>query len=141
MVQLIVGNKGKGKTKYLLDSVNDAVANANGNIVYIDKSLKHMHELDKKIRLVDVSPYPVVGHDQLDGFICGVLSQDYDIEKIYIDSFTYIADIKDVKADLNAAVEQLEKISAMNKVDFVISVSSDKSEISEDLWEKIIIAL
>ena len=52
MVQLIVGDKGKGKTKYLLDKVNAEVKEADGNIVYLDKSSKHMHELDNKVRLI-----------------------------------------------------------------------------------------
>ena len=141
MVQLIVGNRGKGKTKYLLDSVNEAMKNASGNIVYIDKSLKNMYELNNKIRLIDVSPYPVKGYDQLEGFICGILSQDHDIEKIYIDGFSYIADIKDTKADLDTAINQIEKISSMFNVDFVISISSDKSELSEEVQKKIMVAL
>ncbi len=141
MVQLIVGNRGKGKTKYLLDSVNEAMKNASGNIVYIDKSLKNMYELNNKIRLIDVSPYPVKGYDQLEGFICGVLSQDHDIEAIYIDGFSYIADIKDTKADLDTAISQIEKISSMFNVDFVISISSDKSELSEEVQKKIMVAL
>ncbi len=141
MVQLIVGNRGKGKTKYLLDSVNEAMKNASGNIVYIDKSLKNMYELNNKIRLIDVSPYPVKGYDQLEGFICGVLSQDHDIEAIYIDGFSYIADIKDTKKDLDTAISQIEKISSMFNVDFVISISSDKSDLSEEVQKKIMVAL
>ena len=72
MVQLIVGDKGKGKTKYLLDKVNAEVKEAEGNIVYLDKSSKHMHELDNKVRLINVSEYPVKNADQFLGFICGV---------------------------------------------------------------------
>ena len=141
MVQLIVGNRGKGKTKYLLDSVNEAMKNASGNIVYIDKSLKNMYELNNKIRLIDVSPYPAKGYDQLEGFICGVISQDHDIEAIYIDGFSYIADIKDTKKDLDTAISQIEKISSMFNVDFVISISSDKSDLSEEVQKKIMVAL
>ena len=59
MVQLIVGKKGKGKTKQLLDKVNGAIKAAEGNIVYLDKSSKHMYELNNKIRLIDVSGYPI----------------------------------------------------------------------------------
>ena len=60
MVELIVGKKGKGKTKVLLDRVNGAVKEANGSIVYLDKSTKHMYELNNKVRLIDVSSYPVM---------------------------------------------------------------------------------
>ncbi len=141
MVQLIVGNRGKGKTKILIDNANDYVAKATGNIVYIDKSLKHMYELNNKIRLIDISPYPVKGYDQLEGFICGVLSQDHDIEAVYIDSFSLLSDIQDKITDMNSAVKLIEKISSLFNVNFVLSLSCEKSELSEELQEKIIVAL
>lgn len=59
MVQLIIGDKGEGKTKQLLDKVNEAIQEARGNIVYLDKSTKHMYELNNKIRLIDVSGFPL----------------------------------------------------------------------------------
>lgn len=75
MVELIVGKKGKGKTKVLLDRVNGAVKEANGSIVYLDKSTKHMYELNNKVRLIDVSSYPLKNADEFVGFICGIISQ------------------------------------------------------------------
>lgn len=141
MVQLIVGNRGKGKTTHLIDNANNAIKDASGNIVYLDKNSKHMFELNNKIRLIDVSIYPVKGYDQLEGFICGVISQDHDIERVYIDSFSYLADIQDIKTDLDKAVGQIEAISSAFDVDFVVSVSNDKSELSEALQEKIVVAL
>ena len=140
MVQLIVGERGKGKTKHLLDGANEAVTNATGNIVYLDKNSKHMYELNNKIRLIDISQFPVKGY-QLEGFICGVISQDHDIEKIYIDSFSTLADIKDVETDLKKALGQIEFISSSFNVDFVVSISNDKSELDASLQEKIITAL
>ena len=74
MVQLIVGKKGKGKTKHLLDKVNSEVQNVSGNIVYLDKSTKHMYELNNKIRLIDVSSYMISNSDEFVGFICGIIS-------------------------------------------------------------------
>ena len=75
MVQLIVGKKGKGKTKQLLDKVNAEVKTANGNIVYIDKSTKHMFELNNKVRLISATDYPLKNSDEFIGFICGIVSQ------------------------------------------------------------------
>ena len=69
MVQLIVGKKGKGKTKQLLDKVNGVIKTAEGNIVYLDKSTKHMYELNNKVRLIDVSAYPLNNSDEFIGFI------------------------------------------------------------------------
>ncbi len=80
MVQLIVGNKGKGKTKQLLDKVNNEIEKTKGNIVYLDKSTKHMFELNNRIRLIDVSDYLVTNADEFLGFICGIMSQDHDFK-------------------------------------------------------------
>ena len=71
MVQIIAGEKGKGKTKHLLDKVNQDVASVNGNIVYLDKSSRHMYELDNKVRLINVSDYLITNCDEFMGFICG----------------------------------------------------------------------
>ena len=87
MVQLIVGNKGKGKTKHLLDKVNAEIKSVQGNVVYLDKSTKHMFELNNKIRLIDVSDYLVTNSDEFIGFICGIISQDHDLQHMYFDSF------------------------------------------------------
>lgn len=106
MVELIVGKKGKGKTKVLLDRVNGAIKDANGNIVYLDKSTKHMYELNNKVRLIDVSGFPLKNADEFVGFICGVLSQDHDLEQIYLDSFLKIAKLEN--EDVTATLEQLE---------------------------------
>ena len=94
MVELIVGKKGKGKTKVLLDKVNGAVKEANGSIVYLDKSTKHMYELNNKVRLIDVSGFPVKNADEFVGFICGILSQDHDLEQVYLDSFLTTAKLE-----------------------------------------------
>ena len=72
MVQLIVGKKGKGKTKHLLDKVNTEVQSVSGNIVYLDKSTKHMYELNNKIRLIDLSSYMITNSDEFLGFISGI---------------------------------------------------------------------
>ena len=87
MVQLIVGRKGKGKTKQLLDKVNAEIKTVSGNIAYLDKSTKHMFELNNKVRLINVSEYMISDADEFVGFICGIISQDHDLEQMYFDSF------------------------------------------------------
>ena len=90
MIQLIVGRKGKGKTKYLLDKVNAAIKEASGNIVYLDKSGKHMYELNNKIRLINVKDYGITTSEEFIGIVCGIISQDHDLEEVYFDSFLTI---------------------------------------------------
>lgn len=139
MVQLIVGNKGKGKTKHLLEKVNLQVKETKGNIVYLDKSTKHMYELNNKVRLIDVSQYMITNHDEFVGFICGIVSQDHDLEQMFLDSFLKIAYLEN--EDITPVIEKLEKISQNYGIDFVLSVSMDESELPEALKSKIIVSL
>jgi len=139
MVQLIVGKKGKGKTKQLLDKVNAEVQSVSGNIVYLDKSTKHMYELNNKIRLIDVSDYMINGADEFVGFVSGIISQDHDLEQMYFDSFLKIACLED--KDVEATMTKLEAISEKFNVNFVVSISLDESELPASLKEKVIIAL
>ena len=139
MVELIVGKKGKGKTKVLLDRVNGAVKEANGSIVYLDKSTKHMYELNDKVRLIDVSSYPLKNADEFVGFICGIISQDHDLEQIYLDSFLKVSKLED--ADVTDTLDQLDKIGEKYGISIVVSISLDKEEIPEALQDKIAVAL
>ncbi|MDO4518950.1 MAG: twitching motility protein PilT [Eubacteriales bacterium] len=139
MIELIVGNKGKGKTKVLLDKVNSEIKNASGNIVYLDKSTKHMYELNNKVRLIDVSGYPIKNADEFVGFICGILSQDNDLEQIYLDSFLTTAKIGE--DDPTPVLKQLEDISKQFNLKIVVSISLDKEKLSADVQDSIICAL
>lgn len=145
MVQLIVGKKGKGKTKQLLDKVNSEVKEISGNIVYLDKSSRHMYELNNKVRLVDVSQYRLENSSEFIGFVCGIMSQDHDLQQMYFDSFLKISGLENndnVNYDgIAAAIEKLEKLSKKFEVDFVLSISMDETEIPAGLKEKILIAL
>jgi hypothetical protein len=139
MVQLIVGKKGKGKTKHLLDKVNSEVKSIAGSIVYLDKSTKHMYELNNKVRLIDVSQYMIENSSEFIGFVCGILSQDHDLQQMYFDSFLKISAL-DVQ-DISAVVEKLSKVSEAFGVDFILSVSMDEAELPENLKSKIVISL
>lgn len=127
MVQLIVGVKGEGKTKKLLDYVHEAVRTANGNLVYLDKSSRNIHELDNKVRLINVSEYPIQNTDQFVGFICGICSQDYDLEAMYLDGFLKIAKLEG--QDISDTLRQLDKVSELFNVKIVISVSMSTEEL------------
>ena len=139
MVQLIVGEKGKGKTKHLLDKVNSEIKNVSGNIVYLDKSSKHMYELNNKVRLIDVSDYFIENFSEFLGFVCGIISQDHDLEQMYFDSFFPIS--KANVSDLDACIEKLEKVGTKFGVDFVISASVTEADLSDFAKKKILISL
>ncbi len=145
MVQLIVGNKGKGKTKQLLDKVNSEVKEIPGNIVYLDKSSQHMYELNNKVRLIDVSQCSIENSSEFIGFVCGIMSQDHDLQQMYFDSFLKISCLEKAGAvdhdALTAAIEKLEKLSKSFEVDFVLSISMDEAELPAGLKDKVLVAL
>ncbi|HJA32304.1 MAG: twitching motility protein PilT [Clostridiales bacterium] len=139
MVQLIVGEKGKGKTKYLLDKVNTEVKNVKGSVVYLDKSSKHMFELNNKVRLINVLDYAVDSSDGFLGFVSGIISQDHDLEQMYFDSFLKIACLEG--QDITPVIERLEAMSETYGVDFVLSVSRNEDDLADSLKSKIIVSL
>ena len=139
MVQLIVGKKGKGKTKQLLDKVNSEVKDISGSIVYLDKSTKHMYELNNKVRLIDVSRYMIENESEFLGFVSGIISQDHDLEQMYFDSFLKIAGLEG--KDISAVIAKLDRMSDFFQVDFILSVSMDESELPEAVKDKIIVSL
>ena len=109
MIQLIVGEKGKGKTKSLLDKVNSEIKQARGSIVYLDKSAKHMYELNNKVRLIVAPDYMVNSSEEFLGFVSGIISQDHDLQQMYFDSFLKIACLEG--QDITPVVERLSKMS------------------------------
>lgn len=139
MVQIIAGRKGKGKTKYLLDMANTAVKEAKGSIVYLDKSSKHMYELNNKIRLINVAEFSVSTAEGFIGFICGIISQDHDLEAKYLDSFLKLAGLEG--EDITATLAELDQISAKYHVNFVLSVSMDGEELPESAKDMVLVAL
>ena len=139
MVQLIVGKKGKGKTKQILDKVNNEIKTVEGTVAYLDKSTKHMFELNNKVRLINVTDYMVENSSEFVGFISGILSQDHDLQQMYFDSFLKIACLEG--EDISPVVEKLEKMSDTFHVDFVLSVSMDGEELPESAKDMVLVAL
>ncbi len=140
MIEIICGVKGKGKTKELLDKVNKSVLSTSGNVVYLDKSQKHMYELNNKVRLINVTEFPISNCDEFLGFICGIVSQDHDLEEMYLDSFLTIASLED-EDGIVKAIEKLDVISEKYKIKFILSVSKDISELPECAKAKVVISL
>ena len=139
MVQLIVGKKGKGKTKCLLDKVNTEVKNVLGSVVFLDKNTKHMYELNNKIRLIVVSDFCITNPDEFIGFVSGIISQDHDLQQMYFDSFLKISCLEG--KDISEVIEKLDKLSEKFGVEFVLSLSLDESELPESVKSKVVISL
>ncbi len=139
MVQIIAGKKGKGKTKHLLDKANAVIKEAEGSIVYLDKSSKHMYELNNKIRLINVKGFDITDSSGFIGFICGIISQDHDLEIMFLDSFLKLACLEG--QDISETIAELEAIGQKFHVTFVLSVSMDADELPENAKKDVIISL
>ncbi len=139
MIQIIAGEKGKGKTKILIEKANLAAREAKGNVVYLDKNNKHMYELSNRIRLINVKDYCIENPSEFIGFLCGLVSQDHDLEAVFLDSFLTIAFIE---GDLlTPTLKKIEKISKEYDVDFTLSISMAEQAFPELMRENIAVAL
>ncbi len=139
MVEIIAGQKGKGKTKYLLEKANSAIKDAKGSIVYLDKSSKHMYELNNRVRLINVTDFGIKSYEAFIGFVCGIISQDHDLEQMYLDSFLKVACLEG--QDITEAIDQLTQIGKTYDVTFIMSVSQDAAHLPENAKDKIVVSL
>ena len=122
MVQILAGEKGEGKTKKLIAMANEAGKSANGSVVFVDDENSRMYDLHYSVRFVDTPKFIMEDPQVFRGFVCGILSQNSDIEKIYIDGLNHIVD-KVSDADFVKFIEELEKTSAEAETDMIMIIS------------------
>ncbi len=139
MIQIISGEKGKGKTKILIEKANTEVRAAKGSIVYLDKNNKHMYELSNKIRLENVKDYFIENQSEFIGFISGIVSGDHDLQAVFLDSFLKIAYVNN--ENFEAVFSKLEKISEQFHVDLIMSVSMNMDQLPEIVKKNVIVSL
>ena len=137
MIQLIVGEKGQGKTKFLLEKVAAAAADAKGNVVFIDNDLSHMYEIKNTVRLVNVSDYYISNAQEFYGFISGLMSADHDLEQLFVDKLLIISSLKQSQ-DAVELIRKLDKVSSKRDVTLTLSFTGKKEELPEDLQEKVL---
>lgn len=130
MINLIVGSKGSGKTKQLIERINASAKTTPGNIVCIEKSMKLTYDIDHAARLIDVDEYNINGYETLYGFIAGVLAGNYDIVEVYLDGILKIGG-----HDLDGLGDVLEKLDKLSGKDIKITVTVSANE--EDLPESV----
>lgn len=130
MIKLIVGNRGSGKTKTLMQMVNDAARVTKGNVVCIEKGEALKFDLSHKIRLINIEDYNIVGGECYYGFIAGLMAGNYDITEIFCDATFKILGGKDQDA-LEKLVEKLSVLAKENGAEITLTVSCDKGELSD----------
>lgn len=132
MVKLLIGKKGTGKTKILIDSVNEAATNANGNVVFISNNTgKNMYDIKSKVRMADTSEFKIDSWKEFFGFISGIISSNFDITNVYIDGT-----LKIVNNSLEGFEQFLEDVDGLGKkfnFETMISVSMDIADAPEYL--------
>jgi len=128
LIKLLIGHKGSGKTKKMIEMANSSLDTVNGSIVYINKNARLTYDLKYKIRVIPMDDFQeIVNVDEYIGFIYGIISQDHDIELIFIDSILKHADIK--PENMEDFLARLAAISTKYGMDFIVSVSADREEL------------
>lgn len=134
MISIILGHKGSGKTKLLIEKVNEAIEASSGNVVCIEKQPKLTYDVNYRARLMDTDHYGVSGFEAFYGFLCGVCAGDHDITDILIDATLRIG-----SRDFNELLDFLKKVDALSKChvsekNFVFTISADKEELPEEIF-------
>jgi len=131
MVKFILGVKGSGKTKRMIDMANESVKASKGSVVYIDRDRNHIYDLNRNIRLIETGEFQLENLKSFYGFLCGVISQNFDIEKVFIDGQKIVSNAQD--ECLEAFIKNLEKLNEKFGVDFTVSCSRSAEGIPEFL--------
>ena len=137
MVKILAGEKGEGKTKRMIDMANAAGKEAKGNIVFVDDDNSHMYDLHYSVRFVETPKFIMEDPQVFRGFVCGILSQNSDIETIYIDGLNHIMDrISD--ADFTAFIQELDKTSKAAEMDMVMIISRKTDALPAEVQQYLI---
>lgn len=126
MIKVIIGKKGSGKTKHMIDEVNTAVKEEPGCLVFLSKGNRLMYDLAHNVRYVNTQEFAIENYDEFYGFICGIISNNFDTSHIFVDSIWKIVDT--AEEGFENCLKQLEAIGEKFNIHFSISISADKSE-------------
>lgn len=133
MLKLIIGKKGSGKTKKLIDAVTCAADVSNGNVVCIEKSSTLTLNITHRVRLVDTDHYEISGYEAFYGFISGICAGNYDVTHIGIDAILRICNRN--YDELAAFFKKLDALSKDANVEFIVTVSADKADLPAEILE------
>ena len=131
MVTLLIGKKGTGKTKKLIERTSAAVAASSGNVVVIEKGAKLTYDVTHKARLIDTEQYNIFGYDMLYGFISGICAGNYDVTDILVDSTFKIA--PEAIAGLESFTKKLQALSETTSTNIVLLISADEADIPDSI--------
>ena len=133
MISMIIGHKGSGKTKKLIDNINARVEESHGNVVCIEKGQKLTYDLTYRVRLVDSDRFSIGSYDELFGFISGICAGNYDVTDIFVDGTLKIGGQD--KDALLKFLERLSKLAEMAKTKIMLTISCDEEELPEGIHQ------
>lgn len=133
MIKLIIGNKGSGKTKKLIEAVNAAANASNGNVVCVEQGPALKYDLISKVRLIDTLHYGIAGYEAFYGLLAGICASDYDVTDIYVDATLRIGG-RDYWS-LGSFLKRIDTLSRESETNFVFTVSCDESDIPAEVFE------
>jgi predicted ATP-dependent serine protease len=131
MIRILMGERGTGKSKVLLSWLSEAVNNEEGNVVCIVKDDRYNRAVDHSVRLINEREFSISGAKELYGFLCGVISMNFDVSHIFIDSITTV--MKSNIADIDAILPYLEKLSERFSINFTLLVSGNKEQATQSM--------
>lgn len=129
MLKLLIGKKGTGKTKVLIENVNAAAKSADGNVVFISNNANNMYDITSKVRMTNTSEFGISSWDEFLGFICGIISGNFDITDVFVDGTLKIVD--NAFDGFEEFLSKLENLSKKFDTNFELSVSVDANEAPE----------
>ena len=132
MVRVIMGVKGTGKTKQMIELINEAAKTEAGNVVCIERGSKLTYDIHNSIRLVEAEEYPIDSFAAMKGFISGLYAGNYDISQIFIDSLCKIVP-SEINRDVEKFLDWAEDFSEKHNIKFVITISADQTLATEDI--------
>ena len=139
MLKLIVGKKGSGKTKQLIEQVNNAVATSSGKVVCIEKGSKLTYDVNHDVRLLNTEDFDVSGYDSFYGFLAGIVASDYDVKEIYVDSVSKIIGEDEIK--ISEFLSKVELLTDHGDLSITMTVSRDSKELPQNVVKYIALSL
>jgi energy-coupling factor transporter ATP-binding protein EcfA2 len=134
MIKCIVGKKGSGKTKQLIDAVNTAVHEEHGSVICIECDKKLIYDINHSCRLIEIADYPIKGFEAFFGFICGMFAQNYDISYIFVDSLYRVTGESD-PTKIDAFMKNIERFSENNRIKFTFTVSESVENVPASITQ------
>lgn len=133
MIKLIIGNKGSGKTKKLLELINSTAESSKGNVVCVEKGDVMTYNVSHKVRLIDAANYGISGYNELYSLLCGICSSNHDVTDVFVDATLRLGS-RDMN-ELSAFLDRLSAVAEEDNINFIFTISCAKEEIPTHIFE------